>query len=202
MDWRLKQPTRRRRLRRRERWKRIARSAAESLRAVVDRSRWRYHHRDAADPPRHSMQRNRLAQYSQQGQFVAGKNFYQNNASMGGRGSAEIHRTRNGQRIQFNSPEYFAFAAKNRRALPWLSLGQKCSSFWTARFTRSTNKQPKPQASAYENKSRFTTSFALLDARRVRARRKRELKSTRRKAPKSRSCKSPSCWTPAAAWRA
>ena len=28
------------------------------------------------------------------------------------------------QRIQFNSKEYFAFAAKDRRALPWLALGQ------------------------------------------------------------------------------
>jgi hypothetical protein len=28
------------------------------------------------------------------------------------------------QRIQFNSPEYFAFAARNTQALPWLALGQ------------------------------------------------------------------------------
>ena len=28
------------------------------------------------------------------------------------------------QRIQFNSKEYFAFAAKERRALPRLALGQ------------------------------------------------------------------------------
>jgi len=28
------------------------------------------------------------------------------------------------QRIQFNSPEYFTFAAKHPKALPWLALGQ------------------------------------------------------------------------------
>lgn len=28
------------------------------------------------------------------------------------------------QRIEFNSKEYFAFAAKESRALPWLALGQ------------------------------------------------------------------------------
>ena len=28
------------------------------------------------------------------------------------------------QRLQFNSTEYFAFAAKNPKALPWLALGQ------------------------------------------------------------------------------
>jgi hypothetical protein len=29
------------------------------------------------------------------------------------------------QRIQFNSSEYFAFAAKERRALPYLALGEE-----------------------------------------------------------------------------
>jgi len=27
-------------------------------------------------------------------------------------------------KLQFNSPEYFAFAARNTKALPWLALGQ------------------------------------------------------------------------------
>jgi hypothetical protein len=27
-------------------------------------------------------------------------------------------------RLQFNSPEYFALAARESRALPWLSLGR------------------------------------------------------------------------------
>jgi hypothetical protein len=66
----------------------------------------------------------RLAQYSQQGQFIAGKNFYQNNEQWV---DAEAQKFQNAkrQRIQFNSSEYFAFAAKERRALPYLSLGQE-----------------------------------------------------------------------------
>ena len=64
----------------------------------------------------------RLLQHSQQGQFIAGKNFYQNNEQWV---DAEAQKFQNAkrQRIQFNSSEYFAFAAKERRALPYLSLG-------------------------------------------------------------------------------
>jgi len=66
----------------------------------------------------------RLAQSSQQGQFVAGRNFYQNNRNEWV--DENVQKTKNAkrQRIQFNSKEYFAFAAKERRALPWLALGQ------------------------------------------------------------------------------
>jgi len=65
----------------------------------------------------------RLAQYSQQGQFRGGKNFYQNNTQWV---DAEAQKLQNAkrQRIQFNSSEYFAFAAKESRALPYLALGQ------------------------------------------------------------------------------
>ena len=40
---------------------------------------------------------------------------------------AETQKSQNAkrQRIQFNSSEYFAFAAKERRALPYLALGDE-----------------------------------------------------------------------------
>jgi len=66
----------------------------------------------------------RLVQYSQQGQFIAGKNFYQNASNQWVDESAQKLQNAKRQRIQFNSKEYFEFAAKERRALPWLALGQ------------------------------------------------------------------------------
>jgi Ca-activated chloride channel family protein len=65
----------------------------------------------------------RLMQASQQGQFIAGRNFFQNDRQWI---DSEVQKFQNAkrQRIQFNSSEYFAFAAKNPRALPWLALGQ------------------------------------------------------------------------------
>jgi len=66
----------------------------------------------------------RLAQYSQQGRFVAGKNFYQNTSNEWVDEAAQKQQNAKRQRIQFNSREYFEFAAKERRALPWLALGQ------------------------------------------------------------------------------
>lgn len=67
----------------------------------------------------------RLAQYSQEGQgkFVAGKNFFQNNNQWV---DAQAQKQQNGKRmrIQFNSSEYFALAARQPKALPWLALGQ------------------------------------------------------------------------------
>jgi len=67
--------------------------------------------------------RTKLAEYSQQGQFVAGKNFYQNTSNQWVDESAQKLQNAKRQRIQFNSKEYFEFAAKDRRALPWLALG-------------------------------------------------------------------------------
>ena len=67
----------------------------------------------------------RLAQYSNegQGQFVAGRNAFLNNNqwvdSLAQKQSNAKH-----VRIQFNSTEYFALAAKEPQALPWLALGQ------------------------------------------------------------------------------
>jgi len=66
----------------------------------------------------------RLVQYSQQGQFVAGKNFFQNASNQWVDAVAQKFQNARKQRIQFNSPEYFAFAARNTKALPWLALGQ------------------------------------------------------------------------------
>jgi Ca-activated chloride channel family protein len=65
----------------------------------------------------------RLVQYSQQSQFIAGKNFYQNNTQWVDEAAQKFQSAKR-QRIQFNSKEYFTFAAKKKRALPWLALGQ------------------------------------------------------------------------------
>lgn len=74
-----------------------------------------------ATPPAASNER--LAEYSQQGQFVAGKNFFQNNSQWVDAAAQKFQNAKR-QRIEFNSSEYFAFAAKERRALPYLALGQ------------------------------------------------------------------------------
>lgn len=67
--------------------------------------------------------RERLVEYSQQTRYVNGRNFFQNGNQWL---DSEVQKQRNARhaRIQFNSPEYFAFAAKNSQALPWLALGQ------------------------------------------------------------------------------
>ena len=72
-------------------------------------------------PPADS--KDRLQQFSQQGQFIAGKNFYQNGKQWVDADAQKLQNAKR-QRIQFNSKEYFAFAAKERRALPYLALGQ------------------------------------------------------------------------------
>jgi Ca-activated chloride channel family protein len=67
----------------------------------------------------------RLAQYSNegQGQFVAGRNAFMNNNQWV---DSLVQKNANAKhiRIQFNSPEYFALAANEPKALPWLALGQ------------------------------------------------------------------------------
>src|SRR5204862_253129 len=65
----------------------------------------------------------RVAQYTQQQQFVAGKNFFQNDKQWI---DSALQKQPNAKRarIQFASPEYFDLAAKNAKALPWLALGQ------------------------------------------------------------------------------
>lgn len=65
----------------------------------------------------------RLAQYSQQAQFVAGKNFFQNDRIWVDAAAQQAQNARR-MRIQFASTEYFELAAKEPSALPWLALGQ------------------------------------------------------------------------------
>ncbi len=67
----------------------------------------------------------RLAAYSNegQGQFVAGRNAFQN-GNQWVDSLAQKQQNAKRVRIQFNSAEYFALAAKEPDALPWLALGQ------------------------------------------------------------------------------
>jgi Ca-activated chloride channel homolog len=70
------------------------------------------------------LKKERLVQYSQQAQFVAGKNFFQNGQQWI---DAEIQKHPNAKRlrIQFGSTEYFELATRKPKALPWLALGQE-----------------------------------------------------------------------------
>ena len=67
--------------------------------------------------------REKLVQYSQQSQFVNGRNFFQNGNQWT---DSEVQNNQAAKhvRLQLNSPEYFSFLAKNQQALPWLALGQ------------------------------------------------------------------------------
>jgi len=67
--------------------------------------------------------REKLVQYSQQSQFVNGRNFFQNGKQWL---DSEVQNNQEAKhiRLQFNSKDYFDFLAKNQQALPWLALGQ------------------------------------------------------------------------------
>jgi Ca-activated chloride channel homolog len=67
----------------------------------------------------------RLAQYANEGQgrFVAGRNAFQN-GNQWVDSLAQKQQNAKRVRIQFNSSEYFALAAKEPKSLPWLALGQ------------------------------------------------------------------------------
>lgn len=58
-----------------------------------------------------------------QSQFVNGRTFYQNGSAWVDANVQKLP-TASRQRIQFNSPEYFALARRHPEALPWLALGQ------------------------------------------------------------------------------
>ena len=75
-----------------------------------------------AQPPA-AQAREKLVEYSQQTRFVNGRNFFQNGNQWL---DSEVQKQQSTKRtrIQFNSPDYFAFAAKNTQTLPWLALGQ------------------------------------------------------------------------------
>jgi Ca-activated chloride channel family protein len=75
----------------------------------------------AASPA--DMSKERLVEYSQQTQFVAGKSFFQNGQQW--IDSAVQKQTKAKRvRIQFGSAEYFDLVAQKPKALPWLALGQ------------------------------------------------------------------------------
>jgi Ca-activated chloride channel family protein len=75
----------------------------------------------AASPANKSKER--LVEYSQQAQFVAGKSFFQNDKQWIDAG-VQKHPDAKRVRIQFGSTEYFDLIAKQHKALPWLALGQ------------------------------------------------------------------------------
>jgi Ca-activated chloride channel family protein len=66
---------------------------------------------------------NRVVQYSQQTQFVGGKNFFQNGPQWV---DTAVQKLSNATtvRIQFGSAEYFDFLAKHPQTASWLALGQ------------------------------------------------------------------------------
>jgi Ca-activated chloride channel family protein len=75
----------------------------------------------AASPADKSKER--LVQYSQQAQFVAGKSFFQNDKQWID-SAVQKHLKAKVVRIQFGSAEYFNLVAQKPNALPWLALGR------------------------------------------------------------------------------
>ena len=65
----------------------------------------------------------RVAQYTQQTKYVNGRNFFQNGQQWVEAGVQSLPNARR-VRVQFGSADYFALAAREPRALPWLALGQ------------------------------------------------------------------------------
>ena len=65
----------------------------------------------------------RIAQYTQQAQFVGGRSFYQNGNQWI---DATIQKLKDPKciRVQLNSKEYFDLVARKSEARPWLALGQ------------------------------------------------------------------------------
>lgn len=64
--------------------------------------------------------RNRIAQYTQQSRYVNGRAFYQNGAQWVDANTQNLTKR---QRVQFNSPEYFALINKHPETNSWLALG-------------------------------------------------------------------------------
>jgi Ca-activated chloride channel homolog len=71
----------------------------------------------------------RLAQYSQQAQFVAGRNFFQNNNQWVDT-LVQTNGLANRVRIQFASKEYFELASSHPETQKWLALGQNVQFFY------------------------------------------------------------------------
>jgi Ca-activated chloride channel family protein len=68
--------------------------------------------------------RERVAEYTQQNRFVNGRNFFLNQQQQWIDPEVQNMSSARRVRLQFNSAEYFALAAKEPQALPWLSLGR------------------------------------------------------------------------------
>ena len=85
--------------------------------------------------------REQLVQYAQQSQFVNGRNFFQN-GSQWMASEVQSNQAAKHVRIQFKSPEYFAFAAGEKQAgpAPGWPLVRTSSLYWTAWFTKFTNR--------------------------------------------------------------
>jgi hypothetical protein len=64
-----------------------------------------------------------LEKYSQGSRFVGGKNFFQNGSQWVDTAVQRMANATSSVRLQFGSPEYFEFIAKNPAAAPWLALG-------------------------------------------------------------------------------
>jgi Ca-activated chloride channel family protein len=79
----------------------------------------------AAMPPGESVVAagGRLENYTRQQRFVNHRGFFQNGS---GWVDAEVQKQQAARRVrlQFNTPEYFAFVASNTAARPWLALGR------------------------------------------------------------------------------
>ena len=65
----------------------------------------------------------RLAQYSQQSQFIGGKTFFQNDQQWV---DSAVQKSANAKHVQlqFGSAEYFDFATNHPQAAAWLALGR------------------------------------------------------------------------------
>jgi hypothetical protein len=76
-----------------------------------------------AEPSSADRSKDRLVQYAQQTQFVAGKSFFQNEKQWI---DSAVQKQSNAKRvrIQFGSADYFDLVARTPEALPWLALGQ------------------------------------------------------------------------------
>ncbi len=77
----------------------------------------------ATAPSSVNRSKDRLVQYAQQSQFVAGKSFFQNDKQWID-SAVQKHPNAKRVRVQFGSADYFELVAKNSKALPWLALGQ------------------------------------------------------------------------------
>ncbi len=73
--------------------------------------------------------KDRVAQYTQQTQFAAGKNFFQNGSQWVDTAVQKMAKA-TPVRIQFGSPQYFELLSKSPPVASWLALGQNVQFVW------------------------------------------------------------------------